>query len=81
MDMFTETMTSAALDGTRISLSVTGLLVSMDTTLDPAQKLGVLDALEEAGQWLEHARMLMPHVPTTSVHVVGQQPGGIIVPR
>jgi hypothetical protein len=79
LPVFEENFTSAAIDGVRISAAVAGVLVSLDSRLADDQRAAILEALDQARNWLDAARAALP-VPATSVHVVRASAGGLIVP-
>lgn len=68
--IFTESFTTAAIDGARISAHTAGLLVHLDEAMPADNKDQVASAIMEACQWLDVARAALPPTETTSVHLV-----------
>jgi hypothetical protein len=79
--VFQETITSAAIDGARISAITAQTLVEMDPTLSDELREEIVVNIEAARIYLDQARKLF-QVRSTSVHVVSGAGahGGIIVP-
>ncbi len=64
-----ENWSSAALDGARIAAGTAGILIAGDPTIPPGTKDEILEALEQAQNWLDAARQAFV-VKTTSLRVV-----------
>lgn len=77
--VFEENITSAAIDGVRISAVTAQALIELDPRLAEDHKVYLLRCLEGAREWLDAAREALP-VETTSLHVVTQNPSRIIIP-